>query len=124
MLISMKARVYRYTGIYLAEKDEERYVKSQQYWNDYKNIKITYKRMYTPNEYKELLLNAWNFDNGFIRPLTKYEKSIQQNTAMSIGTKIKHHIEMIKLAFLMDMIHLYNSVLDYVNRSFTHNENK
>lgn len=115
MLIKLKARLYRYTGVYIAEKDEKKYLLSQNYWKDYKQIRSEYKKLYTPDEYKEILLNAWNYNNGFVRPLTKYEKFDENTVSFSIITKIKHHLEMIKLAFLLDIIYLYNNVLYYLN---------
>ena len=78
-LLSLKARLYRYTGLYLASKEELDYITSREFWEAYEETigALTIDDDMSPQNVQGLLRGMWCLKNGLMRPcaLLEYEFS-------------------------------------------------
>jgi hypothetical protein len=68
-LLRCKAVIYRHLGIYLAHKEELKYLTSNEFWVEFQEQTKWYR---DHKEIQELLLALWQSSNGFTRPMTDY----------------------------------------------------
>jgi hypothetical protein len=66
-LLRFKAIVYKYTGVYLAHKEQCEYMNSDSYWKNMAQITKKNKDM-GAKETNGLLIGMWQADYGFVRP--------------------------------------------------------
>lgn len=70
-MIKLKALIYRYTGVYLAHKEENEYLTSKEYWKSLiKLLKSKDKDLRKPMNAQDLLIGIWQSDHGFHRPMS------------------------------------------------------
>jgi hypothetical protein len=55
-LLKLKAKIYQYTGIYLAQKEEDEYLRSEEAISLLEN-----------NEYEGLVIGLWQTKHGFVQ---------------------------------------------------------
>lgn len=67
MLLKLKAIIYRYTGIFLAHKEEQAYLNSFAFKKDVKK----YREMFGEDKdiAEDIAAGTWHADHGFYRPL-------------------------------------------------------
>ena len=72
MKLKIKAKIYQYTGVFLAEKEFNEYLQSDQYLEDFYRLELHYNNDdLDPLSFKDLqgiLIGTWELDNGFFRP--------------------------------------------------------
>jgi hypothetical protein len=71
MILTLKSIVYKYTGIYLAQKEEDAYLQSSEANLEY-NMYAKYdgvKRL-GHKTIKGIMIGGWQAHNGFCRPLS------------------------------------------------------
>lgn len=83
-LLKLKAKVYQYTGLYLAKNEECSFLKSPKFWRSFNRIQDPEFRFNSAKanvivnkEYQHILLYKWRTDNGFMRPVSKSFKLLQ-----------------------------------------------
>jgi hypothetical protein len=68
-LIKVKAKIYYYTGIYLAYKEESEYLQSKEFWKSMeKLLKSKDADFKKPVNAQGLLIGLWQAKHGFYRP--------------------------------------------------------
>lgn len=76
-ILKLKAIIYKYTGWYLADKEENEYLQSKECWKSIlKFAKGKDKDFANPRNAQSLLIGMWQAKHGFSRPATflKYRK--------------------------------------------------
>lgn len=69
-VLKIKSVLYRYTGIYLAYKEELEYIESKKYWKDLSRIyEKNRKEMYLRNTHG-LIMGMWQCKHDFARPIS------------------------------------------------------
>jgi hypothetical protein len=61
-ILKIKAKLYQWTGIYLADSEELDYIKSKEFWRAFKKIKRLNDR-----DKQGLLIGLWQYKHGFYR---------------------------------------------------------
>lgn len=69
-ILKLKAIFYRYTGIYLAHKEELEYITSDEGWSEF--CKLLDDKEMSPKNAQGLLIGLWQAELGFDRPLLLY----------------------------------------------------
>ena len=69
-LLSLKAAIYRYTGIYLASRDELDYITSKDFWMEFTRIINHPENDMAPRDIQGLLIGSWQAKYRFARPIT------------------------------------------------------
>lgn len=87
-ILKLKGHIYRYTGIYLANKEELEFLTSDKFWKQFsKHSKSKKQNKMTNQEIQGLILGLWQFDNGFYRLSNSFfYKSGLHNKIMSLIT--------------------------------------
>lgn len=67
MILKLKALLYRHTGIYLANREELEYLKSEEFWKEFRKICVRKTNDLTLADIQGLLLGLWQAENGFYR---------------------------------------------------------
>lgn len=67
-MLKYKALFYRYTGIYLAEKEENAYMRSKAGLRD---INQWARALENQENARSIALGTWQCDNGFTRPISR-----------------------------------------------------
>lgn len=73
MKLKIKAFIYRYTGIYLAYKEELQYITSKEAWAEYKRMSKRKKLDLKERNLQGLLIGLWQAEHGFSRPASFLE---------------------------------------------------
>lgn len=68
MTLKLKAKIYRYTGIYLAHKEENAYLDSIEFWESFQRMIAHPKHDMCLRNTAGLLIGIWQADHGFTRP--------------------------------------------------------
>lgn len=69
-ILKLKSQVYRYTGIYLAEKEENEFLTSDAFWENFEKAIGSSKKNITSDYFKTIqgvYLGIWQSGNGFTR---------------------------------------------------------
>ncbi|NBO99736.1 MAG: hypothetical protein EBU90_06370 [Proteobacteria bacterium] len=70
VILKLKSYIYKYTGIYLAHKEENEFLTSDEFWSQLKSIFKNNKSdcFYSnPKNVQGLLVGMWQAKNGFSR---------------------------------------------------------
>lgn len=69
MNIKIKAIIYKYTGIYLAKKERDNYIYTNEFWESFGELYNMHEDMSTETTYG-LIIGMWKSNNGFTRPIS------------------------------------------------------
>lgn len=69
-LLKLKSLLYRYTGVFLAYKEENEYVDSKEYWKQFMKIAKNPENDMSLRDIHGLMIGMWHCDHGFTRPAT------------------------------------------------------
>lgn len=69
-VLKLKAVFYRYTGIYLADKEENDYLSSEEFWKDFERTAKSCNDC-GPRNVQGLLIGIWQAKYGFARPMSR-----------------------------------------------------
>jgi hypothetical protein len=67
LILKLKAIIYKYSGLYLAYKEQSRYVDTEGYWQDFERLTKTKPRMSCENAH-DLLIGLWQSHHRLVRP--------------------------------------------------------
>lgn len=70
-LLRVKAIIYRYTGIYLAEREENVYLQSKEFWKEWSEHMAHPKNDMRPRDIQGLMIGLWQAHRGFARPMSR-----------------------------------------------------
>lgn len=72
-VLKLKALIYKYSGLYLAHKEESEYLQSKEFWKSMlKLMNGKDKDLAIPRNAQGLLIGLWQCKHGFHRPLSHY----------------------------------------------------
>jgi len=71
MVLRLKSILYRYTGVFLAHKEELEYIDSKKYWKAFMKIAVHKENDLSPRDIHGTLLGSWQAHNGFSRPMVR-----------------------------------------------------
>jgi hypothetical protein len=76
LILNFKRLVYKYTGIFLAHKEELEYIRSDEFWKKFLKIINSKKNDMDSEAIQSLLIGSWQTHNGFTRPMSfiRYKK--------------------------------------------------
>lgn len=74
--ILLKAKLYQYTGVYLAQKEEAEYLKSDLFWEEFTSFR-TNNPEYSYREAQDFLLGSWQGEVGLHRGHTRMSRIFQ-----------------------------------------------
>jgi hypothetical protein len=98
-ILKLKASIYRYTGVYLAHKEQADYVDSPEYWKQMAKILKSPKNDMYPSDIHGLLIGSWQAHYGFARPIGPLEWS-----RFRIRVKYKYRFLSIPVWFINNMV--------------------
>lgn len=67
-LLKLKRLFYRYTGVYFGHKEENKYIDSKEYWDQFIKIAKNPKNDMSLRDIHGLMVGMWQTNNGFTRP--------------------------------------------------------
>ncbi len=67
MIIRIKAFIYQKTGIYLAQREELKYITSKEFWKAFMKIAGKDSNDMRPRDIQGLLIGSWQCGYGFYR---------------------------------------------------------
>src|SRR5580698_7258270 len=67
-MLKLKAIIYKYTGLFLAYKEEHEYVQSKEFWKSF--IKVSTSNDMDLRNTQGLLIGMWQAKHGFGRPIS------------------------------------------------------
>ena len=75
-ILKLKGKFYQYTGIYLANKEENEYIQSKECWKSLMKMLSNKKNDMSPRDCQGLLIGMWQCKHGFHRPMSflRYKK--------------------------------------------------
>jgi hypothetical protein len=65
MILKIKALIYRYTGIYLAYREELEYLTSYEFWTKFKKMSTRKANDLSLVDIQSIILGMWQADHGF-----------------------------------------------------------
>ena len=71
-MLKIKAIIYRYLGVFLAEKEEAEYIKSKDFWKEFDKISSHPENDIPSIGIQRILIGSWQANHGFYRPISKY----------------------------------------------------
>lgn len=66
-LLKIKSKLFQYTGIFLAYKEQSKYNDSKEYWEDFDNNTAQQKGSLSSRNIHGILIGSWQARNGFHR---------------------------------------------------------
>jgi hypothetical protein len=69
-LLKIKSIIYKYTGIYLAETEENIYLQSEEFWEEFNQNKKHYRKSLGSRNLQGLMIGMWQSHHGFVRPFS------------------------------------------------------
>lgn len=72
MTLKLKSLIYKYTGLYLADKEELEYITSRECWKKLMKIAKNKKNDMSLENIQGLLIGMWQAEHGFARPSSRY----------------------------------------------------
>lgn len=70
-VLHIKSFMYRYFGVFLANKEESEFLQSKEFWKSFLKIYKNSKNDMSPSQIQGLLIGLWESDHGFGRPMSK-----------------------------------------------------
>lgn len=70
--LRLKALIYRYLGIYLAQKEEDVFVLGELFRRGFTKLGSQSQKNYNSEIIRSILVGTWQADNGFARPISKF----------------------------------------------------
>jgi hypothetical protein len=70
-LLKIKAIIYRYTGIYLAETEENVYIQSKEFWKEWSERMAHPENDMRPRDIQGLMIGMWQARYGFVRHMSR-----------------------------------------------------
>lgn len=67
MILYIKAKIFQYTGLYLAEREEKEYMRSAK--AEIRRQKLLYAK-HDIDLLNELIAGLWHCEHGFVRPIS------------------------------------------------------
>lgn len=76
MILKIKAKIYQWFGIYLANKEELEYIKSDEFWKEFKRIYKHKDNDMSFSDIQGLLIGMWqcNSKHLFARPMRNWKR--------------------------------------------------
>jgi hypothetical protein len=65
VFLKLKALFYRYTGFYLAHREELDYITSKEFWKEFKKLYSHKDNDMSPRDLQGLLIGMWQCKYGF-----------------------------------------------------------
>lgn len=75
MSLKIKAAIFRYTGIFLAYKEQSEYLESDEFWTSYHNIAFNPENDMNASNIQGMLIGCWQANYGFYRPAFRHHYS-------------------------------------------------
>jgi hypothetical protein len=70
-ILKLKSLFYKYTGIFLAHKEENEYIDSPEYWKQFaKYLNNSKLEDMSPRNVHGLMVGIWQCEHGFARPVS------------------------------------------------------
>lgn len=75
LVLILKGVFYRYTGVYLAQKEELEYLTSREFWDEFMRIASHPENDLYPRDIQGILIGTWQIRSGygFARPMSMLE---------------------------------------------------
>lgn len=73
-VLKLKAKIYQWTGIYLAHLEENEYLQSKEFWKSFIKIIKNKKNDMSPSLVQGLLIGLWQSKHGFYREWKRLRK--------------------------------------------------
>ena len=70
-ILKFKSLIYKYTGLYLAETEENIYIQSDEFWKEWSKIIKNRKNDMSPRNVQGLLIGMWQAHHGFVRSYSR-----------------------------------------------------
>lgn len=73
-LLKIKAKIFQYTGIFLARKEQNKYIESQDFKDEVRRM-VSYDDggpVFSEEECKNLLIGTWDSHHGFYTFMSKF----------------------------------------------------
>lgn len=68
LILKIKSHIYRYTGVYLAYKEEAEFLTSDEFWDQFgKDLKYAEKNSFNLQTVQGIILGMWQSKNNFVR---------------------------------------------------------
>lgn len=78
-ILQIKAKIYYYTGIYLAHEEENDYLQSKEFWASMaKLLKGKDSDFQNPRNAQGLLIGLWQAKHGFARPMRPWDSFVRR----------------------------------------------
>ena len=71
MILKIKGFIYRHTGIFLAHKEELKYLQSDEFWFHMRKISKGKDEDMSPRNIQGLLIGLWQCKHGFYRTMSR-----------------------------------------------------
>lgn len=85
MLLKLKILIYQRTGIYLAHKEELKYIISKEFWKAFIRIITKKSNDMQPRDIQGLLIGLWQVEQGLYRPWCRTWKDKIRVLILGIG---------------------------------------
>jgi len=72
-ILKIKSMIYRYTGLFLAHKEQMKYVQSKEFMDEFLKIVVSDDGDMGPRSIMGLLIGSWQARNGFSTSMSKLE---------------------------------------------------
>lgn len=69
--LRLKSTIYKYLGVYLAEKEENDYLQSKEFWKSWSKQMAHPENDMSPRNVQGLMIGIWQADHGFTRPMSR-----------------------------------------------------
>lgn len=90
-MLKIKAKIYYYTGIYLAHKEENDYLQSKEFWKGMaKLMSGNDKDFQNPRNAQGLLIGLWQAKHGLCRPWSLWDSYLRRMKWRVKAWMIKH----------------------------------
>jgi hypothetical protein len=70
--LKYKSFVYRYTGVYLANREEKDYIKSEVFWDKFRKIIFSPENGMSDRSIQKFLVGIWQSEHGLARPMLPF----------------------------------------------------
>ena len=69
MILKIKAFIYKLTGIYLAHKEQCKYMESKEFWESFAKVKASPFNEISNYTASGILIGSWQAKHGFARKM-------------------------------------------------------
>jgi hypothetical protein len=85
-ILKLKSIIYRYTGVYLANQEENDYLTSMEFWKSFNEYRSHEENDMCDYNIQGLMIGSWQSNHGFCRPYSKYRVYHRSPMAKLINT--------------------------------------